>query len=170
MRALVLTAVLSFGLGVVVTLLASIFECFVILPVHYIDFGQRVKKGALQTDRRGFLLRWMDGFRKVYERVLPVTLRHRYASIVVLLAVAVVAIALWGTLGILVLTGLVCAFWPQPVAVDLVTVERGPMAVTVGDEGETRITDVFVVSAPITGRARRIEADPSVVKTVVYRY
>lgn len=69
-------------------------------------------------------------------------------------------IALWGTLGTLVLTGLVCAFWPQPVAVDLVTLERGPMTVSVGDEGETRVTDVFVVSAPIAGRARRIEADP----------
>ncbi|MCG8588015.1 MAG: HlyD family efflux transporter periplasmic adaptor subunit [Proteobacteria bacterium] len=69
-------------------------------------------------------------------------------------------IALWGALGILLLAGLVGAFWPQPLAVDLLTVSPGPMVVTVGDEGETRVTDVFVVSAPIAGRARRIEVDP----------
>ena len=32
--------------------------------------------------------------------------------------------------------------------------------ITVGDEGETRVVDVFVVSAPITGRLRRVEIEP----------
>lgn len=50
-------------------------------------------------------------------------------------------------------------FRPQPVAVDLATVERGPMQVTVGDEGEARVRDVFVVSAPVAGLMRRVELE-----------
>lgn len=48
-------------------------------------------------------------------------------------------------------------FRPQAVAVDLATVARGPLQVTVGDEGETRVRDMFVVSAPVPGLMRRIE-------------
>ena len=54
---------------------------------------------------------------------------------------------------------LVWLFLPRPVAVDLATVERGSLRVTVSDEGETRVKDVFVVSAPITGLMRRIELE-----------
>ncbi len=46
---------------------------------------------------------------------------------------------------------------PQPVPVDLVEVARGPLSVTVGDEGVTRVREVFTLSAPVTGRQRRIE-------------
>jgi HlyD family secretion protein len=48
-------------------------------------------------------------------------------------------------------------FRPQPVPVDLATIATGPIQVTVSDEGETRVKDVFVVSAPLTGLMRRIE-------------
>jgi HlyD family secretion protein len=37
--------------------------------------------------------------------------------------------------------------------------ERGPLRVTVSDEGETRVKDVFVVSAPVPGLMRRIELE-----------
>jgi len=57
------------------------------------------------------------------------------------------------------LAALVWLFLPRPVAVDLATVERGPLRVTISDEGETRVKDVFVVSAPITGLMRRIELE-----------
>jgi HlyD family secretion protein len=50
-------------------------------------------------------------------------------------------------------------FRPQAVAVDLATVARGPMQVTVGDEGETRVRDMFVVSAPVPGLMRRVELE-----------
>ncbi|MEM7412875.1 MAG: HlyD family efflux transporter periplasmic adaptor subunit [Myxococcota bacterium] len=63
------------------------------------------------------------------------------------------------------MSGLVFAFWPAPLGVDLVVVEAAPMTVTVSDEGETRVRDVFVVSAPLAGRARRIEVDPGDVVT-----
>ncbi|MEY2921354.1 MAG: hypothetical protein RL261_2659 [Pseudomonadota bacterium] len=74
-------------------------------------------------------------------------------------------IALAGVLGWL--------FRPQPVAVDLATVARGPLQVGVSDDGETRVRDMFVVSAPLAGHMRRIEleAGDSVVagETVVAR-
>jgi len=66
---------------------------------------------------------------------------------------------LWGSVGTLLLAGLVYAFWPKPVPVDLATVGRGELVVTVGDEGETRVRDVFEVSAPVAGRVMRIQAD-----------
>lgn len=45
------------------------------------------------------------------------------------------------------------------VPVDLATVARGPLRVAVTDEGETRVRDVYVVSAPITGRLLRIDLE-----------
>lgn len=68
--------------------------------------------------------------------------------------------ALWGGLTAVLSAGLVWSFRPTPVPVDLVAVDRGLMRVTVDEEGETRVRDVFVLSAPVTGRARRIEAEP----------
>ena len=64
---------------------------------------------------------------------------------------------LWGGLLALVVTGLVFAFTPRPVPVDLVTVQLEPMVVAVEEEGRTRIHDVYVLSAPVAGRVRRIE-------------
>jgi HlyD family secretion protein len=43
------------------------------------------------------------------------------------------------------------------VPVDLVAVDRGPLTVSVSDEGETRVRDMYVVSAPVPGRMRRID-------------
>ncbi len=47
------------------------------------------------------------------------------------------------------------ALLPKPVAVDLATVDKGPMAVTIDEEGVAEITDVFRVSAPIAGTLER---------------
>lgn len=49
------------------------------------------------------------------------------------------------------------AFWPQPVPVDLTTAVRGEMLETIDSEGQTRVREVFVVSAPVSGRVLRIE-------------
>jgi HlyD family secretion protein len=46
--------------------------------------------------------------------------------------------------------------WPQPISVDLATVARGPMEVTIEDEGRTRVSHVYTVSAPIAGTVLRI--------------
>jgi len=66
---------------------------------------------------------------------------------------------LWGTLVGGLVVFLVYAFQPRPVDVDLITVVEGPLHVTVDEEGETRIRDIFVLSSPIRGRVLRIERE-----------
>lgn len=47
-----------------------------------------------------------------------------------------------------------------PVEVDIGVVRQGPMAVSVEDLGETRVTDLYTVSAPITGELLRVALKP----------
>ncbi|RWA68029.1 HlyD family efflux transporter periplasmic adaptor subunit [Mesorhizobium sp.] len=46
--------------------------------------------------------------------------------------------------------------WAQPVPVDLATVGKGPMEVTVDDEAKTQVRHVYTMSAPIAGKVLRI--------------
>ena len=64
-------------------------------------------------------------------------------------------VLLWTVVGIGVAGALAWAFAPRPIGVDAARVERGTLEVTVEDEGVTRIRDVFVVSAPTSGRMLR---------------
>ncbi|WP_238367595.1 efflux RND transporter periplasmic adaptor subunit [Mesobacterium pallidum] len=81
----------------------------------------------------------------------------------------------WLTLIALALVGggLVLAFWPRPQLVDLGTVTRGPLTVTIEDEGRTLVRDTYVVSTPVTARVLRpeVHAGDAVVRgeTVVVR-
>lgn len=62
------------------------------------------------------------------------------------------------------------SFRPQPVLVDIGIVSAGPMKVSVAEEAKTRVRDVYVVSAPVTGRLLRIEqeaGDPVEASTTV---
>lgn len=68
-------------------------------------------------------------------------------------------IIFWGIPVLALALALAFAFRPRPADVDLVTVVRGPLVATVAEEGETRIKDIFVLSAPIRGRALRIEIE-----------
>ncbi len=52
------------------------------------------------------------------------------------------------------------ALQPQPLEVDLATVVRGPMQVALSEEGQTRVRDRYMVSAPLAGRVLRIEHEP----------
>jgi HlyD family secretion protein len=52
------------------------------------------------------------------------------------------------------------ALWPQSMEVSVVRAERGPMQVTVDEDGETRVRDRFLVTAPVSGRVHRIEIEP----------
>jgi HlyD family secretion protein len=65
------------------------------------------------------------------------------------------------------------ALWPEAVEVDVTRVVRGPLRVTIDEEGETRVHDRYIVDAPVAGRVLRIELEPgdAVVrgKTVVVR-
>ena len=65
----------------------------------------------------------------------------------------------------------VYALRPQPVPVDLATIDRGALTVTIDEEGKTRIREMFKVSAPVAGKMLRtpLEAGDTVIanKTVV---
>lgn len=49
------------------------------------------------------------------------------------------------------------AFWPRPVIVDMGVAARGDMMLTIDEEGQTRVQEVFVVSTPSDGRLLRVE-------------
>lgn len=58
------------------------------------------------------------------------------------------------------MTGLVVyGFWPQPIEVETVSPQAGAIAITVDDDGETRIRERYVLSAPVTGKMLRVEFD-----------
>ncbi len=59
-----------------------------------------------------------------------------------------------------IVAGLGYAFLPEPVDVDVATVGRGTLRVTVDEDGKTRIREKYVVSAPLAGRLLRIDMDP----------
>src|SRR5512143_4231772 len=56
----------------------------------------------------------------------------------------------------LIVGGLTWFAWPAPVPVDLATIAKGPMEVTVDDEGKTNVRHIYTVSAPIAGKVLRI--------------
>ncbi len=51
------------------------------------------------------------------------------------------------------------AFWPRPTLVDIGTVMRGPMQVTIDEEGRTQVHSAYVVSTPIAGRLMRVPVE-----------
>ncbi len=52
---------------------------------------------------------------------------------------------------------LVWAMWPKPVPVEVATVGRGPLIVTVDEDGRARVEDRYLVTAPLAGTLARIE-------------
>ncbi len=62
---------------------------------------------------------------------------------------------IWSAAAIGVVAAFAWALWPKPVLVDLATVGRGTLEVTVEDEGVTRIREVYTVSAPTAGKMLR---------------
>jgi HlyD family secretion protein len=67
-------------------------------------------------------------------------------------------IGLFLLIGAIVLT-IGYGFWPQPIPVDVKSAIRAPLQVTIEEEGKSRVIDRFVLSAPVTGFARRVELD-----------
>ena len=63
---------------------------------------------------------------------------------------------------VLVILAVVYGFIPKPVSVDVIKVSRGSLKVTVEEEGKTRVSDRFVLSAPVAGYMRRIELEVGV--------
>ncbi len=52
---------------------------------------------------------------------------------------------------------IVVGLWPRPIPVEVGNVARGPLVVTVDEEGMTRVKNRYVVSAPVSGHLRRID-------------
>jgi HlyD family secretion protein len=68
-------------------------------------------------------------------------------------------LVLW-TIAVLAVGALLfITFRPSAVPVDLAEVQRGALQVTLDHEGQTRVHDRYVVSAPVAGRVLRIEAE-----------
>ncbi len=64
-------------------------------------------------------------------------------------------------IGVLIVAAIVTlAMWPEAVTVDVATATMGPMQVSIDEDGETRVRQRFVISAPVAGRVDRIELEP----------
>lgn len=61
-----------------------------------------------------------------------------------------------GLILLAVVAALAWAFWPRPIPVETAKIGRQDIAVTVEEEGKSRIREVFTVSAPISGQVLRI--------------
>ena len=55
---------------------------------------------------------------------------------------------------------LALALWPERIEVSTAKVDRGPVRTTLIDEGRTRMREVYVVSAPFSGRVLRVAVEP----------
>ncbi len=65
-------------------------------------------------------------------------------------------------LGVGALAAAALLFWlarPAPVRVEIGEAGRGPLLVTVDEEGETRVRERFVIAAPVSGRLQRPTLD-----------
>ncbi len=49
---------------------------------------------------------------------------------------------------------------PQAVEVDVATISQGTLEITVDEDGETRIREPYLISAPLSGRLVRVELEP----------
>jgi len=66
----------------------------------------------------------------------------------------------WSVVVALVVAAIAWALREPAVEVETAAVSRGPMVVTLDQEGRTHIEDRYMVSAPVTGFARRVELEP----------
>jgi HAE1 family hydrophobic/amphiphilic exporter-1 len=100
--------------AVIVCLVASLFECLLVLPAHYLHFGSRRGEGErrLRSERTGLLgrlLRLANAVaafragverslvtaREAYVRVLDVVLTHRFSFGTLILTLLAFALGLW---------------------------------------------------------------------------
>jgi HlyD family secretion protein len=63
------------------------------------------------------------------------------------------------TVALLVVAALLWGFRPRPIAVDTAEVVRGPLEISVEEEGKTRVKERYVLHAPVAGHMRRIDLD-----------
>ena len=66
---------------------------------------------------------------------------------------------IWLAVLLLIVAALVYGFRPQPRLVDVARAIRGPMQVSVEEEGKTRVIDRYDISAPVAGTTCRVDLD-----------
>ena len=66
---------------------------------------------------------------------------------------------IWLIAGLLLLMGLYYAFKEQAYSVDIGKVSKGSLEVSIAEEGETRVRDVYELSSPLMGRVLRIDVE-----------
>src|SRR5690349_2754202 len=66
----------------------------------------------------------------------------------------------WIAAAVVVAVVIVLSMLPDSIEADVARIDRGDVRVEVVDEGRTRMHDVYVVSAPITGRVLRVTVEP----------
>lgn len=62
-------------------------------------------------------------------------------------------------ISVLLTAGLIYGFLARPIPVDISVAMKAPMAVTLEEEGTTRVMDRYVITAPMTGYAQRIKLE-----------
>lgn len=63
---------------------------------------------------------------------------------------------LGATVGISIVSALVWSFLPKPLPVDEGKSTRGPLVVTVDEDGKTRVSERYIISAPLSGTLGRV--------------
>jgi len=75
---------------------------------------------------------------------MPALLRKH--PLIIVISLLIVGLLTWG-------------FWPQPVLVESAPASRRPLTVSIEEEGRTRVIDRYVISAPVSGVACRLQLD-----------
>lgn len=65
----------------------------------------------------------------------------------------------WGVVSTLLAAFFAWSFMPAAIPVDVAPLARGAMEVRVKAEGQTRVRDIYTLSAPVSGRLLRVKAE-----------
>jgi len=72
---------------------------------------------------------------------------------------------------VLLVSLIVIGLWPKPHPAEISTISRGPLVVTIEEEGMTRVKNRYTISSPVGGLLQRIDWKPGLVveagKTVI---
>lgn len=65
----------------------------------------------------------------------------------------------WLAVLLIIVAALAYGFRPQPRLVDIAEAHRGPMQVTIEEEGKTRVIDRYIITAPVAGTTCRVDQE-----------
>jgi HlyD family secretion protein len=68
-------------------------------------------------------------------------------------------VLLWSGIGLILILCLAYLFWPRSVIVDTAKLIKSKLQVSISDEAKTQLHDIYILSAPVTGYLRRINAE-----------